>query len=62
MDPRTRYFNNQYQLSTQQQPVKLNYFQLYQKNKNFAAVKFIMEVTSKLEGLSKLFDSYRYLQ
>lgn len=49
MDPRMNYFNNQYQLS-QQVPVKLNYFQLYQKNSNFAAVKFIKEVTTKLEG------------
>lgn len=50
MDPRIAYYNNQYacQLPTS---TRMNYFQLYLKNSNFAAVKFILENCIKLEGL-----------
>lgn len=50
MNSRMAYFNNQY---APQQPTssgRTNYFQLYQKNSNFAVIKFILECCNKLEG------------
>lgn len=61
MNSRMTFFNNQY--APQQLPslAKASYFQLYQKNSNFAVVKFILEVCNKLEGkinLRILFSKY----
>lgn len=44
------FFNNQFDPQELPPAVKINYYQLYQKNSSFAAVKFISECCVKLGG------------
>ena len=44
------YLNNQYDPLQVPPDIKPNYRQLYQKDNNYAAVKFISECCTKLEG------------
>lgn len=50
MDPRIAYYNSQFIAHQLPSTIKLTYNQLYQKNSNFAAVKFISECCTKLDG------------